>query len=288
MPEHFGPWLARALSADIVDAGRPSRLTLLHLWHNGRSKTVSHWPLGDQPVAAELAAEVWSTVCDHASAFPGRAQLYEVVVHYGPEYAPYARMPVRVSGPTAPANDASDDALRGELVVDADASLRGLLAQMMRHLENRERLLVGTVGEYLAHDRRLLADKDTRIAELEQREVRVMDLAEKLRDRQHERDMEIRRASAREKQTGELIGHLKLLVPTIANRIAGKTVMVDAVSGAEGQIKALLQSLEPSQLNAILGALNPAQQQAVFTLARIYLAPEAKSESDAAKPGGAP
>lgn len=147
-------------------------------------------------------------------------------------------------------------------------TVAGLTSQMMRHYEANMRGSTGSFLEIIAHLRAVLAQREKRISELEEKHAKVLDLYERMTSMEHERQLATRRAALEERRFEYFGEKVNLLAPVVLSRLAG-----GAGGGApifkEEAVRQLAGSIDPSQFDALMRVLRPEQAAVLY---EIYLA----------------
>lgn len=208
-----------------------------------------------ESVASEIAVGIQ---CD-ADALGGVQRYALIVFREKDSDKPQARKLLRIAADTP--EDESDD-------FDSEPkNIKGTLAQLMRHNEayakTMSNMLAATVT---AQSRQIsrLAEHNEKL--LEQR-FETIELIENLQSERQKRELEAARALNREKLLGDIMGEVKLLGPTIVNKVAGKEILPDNNPASLAMLR-LAESLQqsPERLAKIAALLNPSEQVAFGSL----------------------
>jgi hypothetical protein len=238
------------------------KIELRHLTEDGSSR-VDRWPLKgeeDEPVSAEsLNYEIMSVAEADAEGWGGH-QRYAVCAYDGAETRTYAKraiFEIRADGV------ASDDDGPTE-----SATQKGFMAQMMRHLEMRDRTFASAIGDIVSGYQEMVGRQQKRLELLENKQFEVLSLFEELASARHVRELEqmkeIRIDRIQTKVTNELLGYL----PVVAKKFLGTGN--GASIAAEDKLSALLASFEPHQLAILKGILKTHQLAILKELQESY------------------
>lgn len=203
-------------------------------------------------------AELAEAIAEAADADAlGEGAAYEVRA-LDAEGVPVASHPFTVGTPrrSAPAEQAPAE----------PASEAGVLAQLMRHLEGVQKL--HTLGEARMFDlyERQLERLAKRCEALEDRELRVRELAGKLAEEQTDAELRQLVALKREERKDSVIAQVAPLIPVVLSSVVAK-VAPGSAAAVTAELQALdgfLLSLTADQLPALQSGLTPEQQIAVF------------------------
>ena len=148
----------------------------------------------------------------------------------------------------------------------------------MRHVEAKDRLLTMSIGTVFEHHARIISELRARTAELEAREMETTEMYRRLTQEERAREMEDKRLALEQKKADrdaevktQLMEKLSLLLPVVANRMAGERVFPDTLSGTEATVKAIVESLTPDQLQKLSQTLTLEQQVAFLDLVKKHV-----------------
>jgi hypothetical protein len=156
----------------------------------------------------------------------------------------------------------------GNLAGPADqANATGVLGQMMRHVEAKERLQ--TAGELRVLDRyeKMIAKLEQRVEQLEGREADVLKLFEELISKKHSREVELIRAQTDAKAKGDFADKVIGLLP----HAAAKFGVVPAQGDPE--VQALVEELIKHQvpIDGLLASMPPQAQLYLASIIKRYI-----------------
>jgi hypothetical protein len=178
----------------------------------------------------------------------------------------------------------SSDALLGE-TESSDA--RGIVSQMMRHNEAAARIALGQTLEIVEHYKSILKERDTRVMTLEEKQMQVFDLYERLMSLQHDRDLQLIREKRSDKKHDFVREKLDMLAPVLISKVLSKGMAkgTGSVLGEE-LLRQFLKSLKSEQMKAIVGALSPEQVAAIMEIYERYGERDVARENAAAAKAG--
>lgn len=221
---------------------------------DGAESRVREWKLPDAE-SGTLAREIQ----EHADRDGRhlRGPVLYVLLAYREEGAYFARIFVSARG-----KDVGDRVLETE-----SPTVEGVTSQLMRHTEASARIAVGQTSAIILQYQKMLESAYARIAQLEARQSKVMELYESLTGMEHERQLETMRVRASDKRTEFFKEKLDLIAPVLVNKVlAAKGGPSPSIFGEE-MVRQLLKSLKPGQIEHIMGSLEPAQ---VAILSELY------------------
>ncbi len=171
------------------------------------------------------------------------------------------------------------DALIGETEA---ADSRGIVSQMMRHNEASARIALGQTLEIVEHYKSITKASGERVTALEEKQMQVIDLFEKLISLQHERDLEMIRERRSDKKHDFVREKLDMLTPVLMSKVlgAGQAKGTGSPMGEE-LLRQFLKSLSPDQYRAIWSALSPEQAVTMIELYDRYGSQELAREKSA-------
>lgn len=156
--------------------------------------------------------------------------------------------------------------LRGESDVDLDeesgdepATIKGLLAQLMRHNEATTRTLVQATGTLMSTMARRLESADRLNESLIKDRTEHFRILEEAKSEQHTRDMEMMLTDGTMRRKDQAFQKLMALVPLVINKIAGSKVLPDKSDPLMMLLEPLIGSMSQEQFQAIQSTLSPEQ-----------------------------
>lgn len=148
---------------------------------------------------------------------------------------------------------------------------KGLMHQLMRHIETREKTATHLVGTMLSHMSRLLETANDQNNRLQEERLEVMSITQKLLTEKEERELRREEHESKQRNREELMANVKLFLPALASKLTGEPV---AMVGEEGEeisphsvaVGRLLGSLSDEQKAAMMQILTPEQMLAASQL----------------------
>lgn len=155
------------------------------------------------------------------------------------------------------------------------ASPQGLLAQLMRHLEKREDMLVKVIETTGRQQTKIMADLQTKNDVYEGRHFDTIKLYEDLLDRKHDRELTALFRAREDQRKAKIWDLVMSLGPMIVSKffdprlIAALPGQVTDGGPAMHMIRQLTKSIDQSQLPALMQALTPEQTMMLMELHRL-------------------
>lgn len=250
-------WLLHQVT-EANPAGRCIRIAAYLVQANGSIGTEVIGFTVPEDVDSRWVAEQTKTIEEHTQADAnsmGGTQRYQIVCYFAERPSvPGARRTIRVFG-------AEVDNGGGE-----PANATGLLAELMRHLDNKERTGAQAMLHVLATVERRMDSLSEENESLRLERIRTFELAETVLTASHERALETKKAEAKIELFKESAGKVRDLVPQIVNHLAGQKILPEV--SQTSQMASLMRSLTPEQLEQIAGSLNPMQLEQFLQMIR--------------------
>lgn len=239
-------------------------IALLQVIANGGSSLLHRVELktefgyGEDSISEMLGA-FWQTAQDDADGHLGTTA-YVVIAYQGTkegERGPMFRLR---------SQDASLTSGGGILGETEPATAQGLQAQLMRHLEAKDRTM-GVMIEHMANQATgIIARQATQIEHYEKRHWENVELAERMMLDRSAADAEKTKQIAFDKRMDETMKMLKPIIPLLMSKLKG--ISKDAKAGAQTDVlKALMSNVTPEQMEQIATILGPQS----LALAELYL-----------------
>jgi len=237
----------RKIARYIHGLGQVPSVSHLVLWHLSVSQRKSQVARHDEwEDADDLASTVYEEARNTAAAFPG-PQSYMLTAHDKEDRdsaSPLATMGFRV--------DATEGgALAGEHVGSEPPTSEGLQAQLMRHIENKERTInsmFGSVISYLVRDNE---KKSEQLDALLATRLEMVKTMEELAGEKHIRDLEWREQEEGAARKKELFEKIMQYVPVAINKLSGQELVRQKDTELELVAQEFVRGLSTSQLDAL-------------------------------------
>jgi hypothetical protein len=146
------------------------------------------------------------------------------------------------------------------------ATKHGLLAQLMRHNEAHARtnaMMVQSSVNALERVVRRLSEQNDK---LQEHRESTLELVEQLQSFRLERELETAKAEASIKMKGELLDEVKLLAPSIVNRLSGRNLLPEKADMGLLAVQRFVKSLSQEQIAKMTSEMTNDQQIALAEL----------------------
>lgn len=264
-PAKLQKWVARQKS-DLTGDGPIVKLTLHHAVEGGEGlEFIDKFEKIADISALDLAQMIWDSACQDADSYPnGMPQRYKLLA-FRVETEDSDGMPETTfvfliqspkpldgtGGTTEPPND------------------KGMMAQFMRHTEQNQRMIAGTLERILErvnidHER-----ERARRIEAEDRAASMAEAREALLDRKQERELEFAQAKQRAVYVDQLLSGVLTFAPLVLMKLfggegapapAGSAARVGHDQATVETVMQFLKSLSQEDAMKVLGALPPTKQ----------------------------
>ncbi len=276
-------WIAKR-KADLTPDGVISRIELWHVIDGEAGECLSTFILADRPDDEDpddLCQEIWNEAEEDASTRPqGSYQRYLVRAFRGDDVTPEETKAFLCHGRAISALIGSDS---------ESATPRGLIAQERRQNDNLHAMVIRLCETMTMTLERRTASQATEIDNLTRERRTLYDLEQRLKDREHERQLERDAQQKSQERLDTLVQGGMTLLGTLGPLLLGKLLSgspaAAALAGAAGvpspdtlhprvagamsrdaSLYKIAESLSPEQLESFVGALRPEQQLAFLEL----------------------
>jgi hypothetical protein len=269
-------WMSGLLSC-ATENGRICRVELMHTVSEGADRIISVGIEEGQDVA-ELAQELWDAA-EHDASTRGAGMPHRYVIRLfdtpsGEEHLAMRPFVIRgrsampfMDGDTEPANE------------------KGITAQLMRTVENQNRLLVynsAAISDELKRER-----EARHIAE--DREIALRKVHQDLLDRTAEREVQKAKDVMKARRTDELIGTIIPLVPLLLTKFLQGGLLPGAAPAAlptvqtprDAAVEAFLKNLTPNEMSGVMAALRGMNQLTMVEVGKTFQSPATSQSSQA-------
>lgn len=264
-------WLMQAYQTPPSD-GELRKVRLVHigiknseLWE----KEVTDLDVeGVDPLTNELLSEAY----EDAESLGG-IQKYKVEAYFGTKK--------RAGRKKRFAMHAGEDASDNEL--SEPANNKGLVSQQMRHNEALMKMTVNSFGQMMKMLGSQLEKTQAALDDALEKNYQMIELREKLLSEQEERELTRVMAMKQEDRKDELVGAVKVMLPSVVKRVSGKLLPENASADKDmalESLKALAQSLSQDQIRGIMASLKPEQTVAFMEVINQMNGEDKKGESN--------
>ena len=279
-------WQKKLLSwckrqTDNNDADPLVRVTLAHMGERGSQKSPSQVHEiknagGQKP--EDLCSSLVAAAHEDAEGLGG-LQRYVCYSYYGEAGERKGeRFTFRIF------TDFAEDELGGD---SEPANATGLVSQSMRHTEAIMRSNTMDRGEIIRHYQRIVDSLTAQVEKLSAKHFDMLTMAEEMTQANHERKMDAIRVEHEMINKGEVFRTVKILLPTVVNKLAGKNLLPTSETPSDVLVDQLLESLDPQQVAVIQQVLKPQQLVAFAGIAETALTrKEQREKKDKEAKGG--
>ena len=268
--EKLKDWLGRQFYRSDENLGVCCKLICRHLGADGRTKTGDVFQLmvpNDEVVVKVdddeleiMANQIEGAVLEDAEGIGG-VQKYQLLAYFTKASRSVARLTFRMTGADL---DEYEDSM------SEPATAKGHHAKIMRHNEALMRIAVLGANQSIGMLNRTVARQSDTIVLLLTQRVEEFELIENLKSQQHERDLATKAEEYKQERYNQLFEKGKVLLPVVANRIAGRKVLPEETDPMIETLKSLVETLDPAQVSDILPKLRPEQQIALIEFIEAY------------------
>ncbi len=242
---------------DSDEIPRPDRIIIKHVKVNDRLEEIRTVKLAadlDENSMIAVIGNFEEAMIDDAEGIGG-VQRYQL--HAMDKKTQVSRLSLRYRASFKDEEDVASDS--------EPATEKGALAQMMRHLEVRDRIYNMGFGQLIQSQAAMLESRERMLNEYAGRFLEVETAYHELISMKHARDMDEKRLEATTEMKQRAIQKLLVLVPPIAKKL-GLSGVKDETNIDVEEMRGVLESLDESQLEAMSRVLRPEQMFAVASL----------------------
>lgn len=234
-------WLRECLYLTTEDEGSPrfSRIVCRQLVKgNKRGEEVFYLDVpkkaGDE-WAESAALEIYGKLQSETATLGGLQRFALYSYHSGDNEAHSSRFSIRIQGID---EDDDEDGLNSE-----GPDKQGLTSQSMRHAEVYAKTMSGMVMGLVGCYQSMVARQSQMVEKLLEDKLDGIETVQALLEQKDERDIRLIQARAKAKGVESMIGKLGVLLPAIANKVAGSPIFPVQDSSVTMMTRALFTSL---------------------------------------------
>lgn len=254
---------ARKIARFMHGLGQVPEVVEVILWHlsiSQRKTRVAKHDRWEDP--DDVASVIYEEAKSTAAAFPG-PQSFLLTAHDKDDrdgISPLATTGFRV--------DPSEGGLGGDAMGSEPPTSEGLHAQLMRHVESKEKTIGAMFGTVLSHLLRQNEKQSEQIEHLLAARLQNVTIMEELHSQKHVRDMEAKEVEEANERKKAMMGKIMTYLPVAINHLAGKELVRQKDSELELVSKEFVASLTLPQLDALRDAnlLKPEQMVLMGTM----------------------
>jgi hypothetical protein len=203
-------------------------------------------------------------------------QRYTLTSYIENSEEPSGRINFRLRG----ASDVDIDGDSFEVTED-NATSKGLMTQLMRHIEQNNRTMSMTMGAVLTSMARRMESADRTVEKLLSERLQSFEILEEALGRKHEREMESERERAKDQRIAFGMQKVSMLIPVILDKVSGgKSAKSD--DPMVMMLGELIESMNTTQLEAIRRSLSAEQQIVFITMLKKFQERKALPSGDSA------
>jgi len=259
--KNLSDWIRRQLfHYSDTKNGRCTSFILSHVGSGSKSNIVTTMPIiekiGPDDID-ETVGQINETATIDAEGLGG-LQKYMLQATFENLDKPINRFIFRIN-----ATDGEDNV---DVMDSEPATQKGLMSQMMRHTEATFRISMASTGNIVGMQNRIISRQAEQIETLTQKHIELVQVLEELQTEKHTRELDAAVAMRKQEAYKDITQKVLLLLPTVANKLAGKTLLPEKTTSGEQMIKSLMDSLTPDQMNNMQGMLSPEQKMVMFQI----------------------
>jgi hypothetical protein len=158
----------------------------------------------------------------------------------------------------------------------------GLVSQAMRHAEIYAKAMSGMVMSLAGSYQATISRQNSMIEKLMDDKIAGIDTISEMLDAKDERDVKLIQAKAKAKGVENLVSKLGLLLPAVANKVAGKAIFPVEDSSMMMMVRSLFTSMatNPERLDKLMAMLSPEEGIAFMNLYEQISSSEKKEEEE--------
>jgi hypothetical protein len=161
-----------------------------------------------------------------------------------------------------------DDEDGGDGLNSENPDKTGLVSQSMRHTEVFAKTMSGMVMALMGSYQATISRQNSMIEKLLEEKMTGMESMQEMMEAKDERDVRMIQARAKAKGIEDLVGRLGVLLPAVANKVAGKPIFPVEDSSMMMMTRSLVTSImaDPERAEKLLALLPPEQGIALMNL----------------------
>lgn len=204
--------------------------------------------------------EIWGKLQTETATLGGLQKYALYAFHSGDSEAHTSRFLVRIQGVS---DDEDEEGLNSE-----NPDKTGLVSQAMRHAEAYAKAMSGMMAGMLGSYQGTISRQASMIEKLLDDKIEGLETMQAMVDDKDARDVKLIQARAKAKGVESLIGRLGVLLPAMANRVAGKPIFPVEDSSMMMMVRSLFTSMatNPERLDKLMSLLSPEEGIAFMNL----------------------
>jgi hypothetical protein len=201
------------------------------------------------------ALEIWGKLQNETASLGGLQKYALYAFHSNDSESHISRFIVRIQG--VDEEDDNNDGLNSEA-----PDKTGLTSQAMRHAEVYAKTMSGMVMGQISAYQGTVQRLTTMVENLLEDKMQNIEAMKAVMDEKEERDIRVLKEKTKAEGMKDLIGRLGVLLPAVANKVAGKPIFPVEDSSMMMMAKALFTSMaaNPEKLDKIMSILSTEEQ----------------------------
>lgn len=269
-------WVTAQVCAVSKEHGRCKKIVLRHLNVERKPDADVHTVnIASDPAfeGTEIVDKVVLEIADaaqrDANDYKAGVQIYGAYAYYtntnAAGYAPRKMFRVGAEEDFDPASGPSEP-----------ASEKGLLAQLMRHNEINSKNSLVAMGYIFQTFQKEIEQQRSMNRQFMQQQLDMIALQQETLDTAHKRRQEEKKTDMEMSVIEGVFEHLKVILPILANRIAGKEILTPRMDREMYLFASFLEGLTPEQQQYLRTSMNPQQLTMLAELLGLYEERKAK------------
>jgi len=204
--------------------------------------------------------EIWGKLQTETATLGGLQKYALYAYHSGDSEAHTSRFLIRIQGVS---DDEDEEGLNSE-----NPDKVGLVSQAMRHAEAYAKAMSGMMAGMLGSYQGTISRQASMIEKLLDDKIEGIDTMREMLDGRDEQEVRMVQARAKAKGVSDLVSRLGVLLPAVANKVAGKAIFPVEDSSMMMMVRALFTSMatNPERLDKLMGMLSPEEGIAFMNL----------------------
>lgn len=261
-------WIRRNVCIPDKERGRCKKIVIRHLNSDRKPKGDVHTvnvpadpAYEGTEVADKIVADVAEAAQRDADDCNAGVQMYAIYAYYtnDPRYCP--RKIFRV---------AADDEMEPDVGPSEPPNEKGLTTQLMRHLEITSKNSLVAMGYILQTFQKEIEQQRSQNRIFMQQQIDMTILVQETLDNAAKRRIDERSSELQTSMVEGVYEHLKVALPILANRLAGKEVFPAKMDRELYILASLLEGLDTEQQQTLQGMLKPGQMSLLAELLGMY------------------
>ena len=254
-----------------VGSGKCRKFILRHLDVNKKPDSEVHMitvdsdpALQGMEIADQIVMEIADRAQQDANDIESGVQMYGLYAYYADDNKKkdyYPRKVFRV---------AAEENMDRESGPSEPASEKGLLSQLMRHNEVNSKNSMVAMGYIIQTFQKEITQQREQNKAFMSQQIDMSILLQEVLNDAADRQLKQKQAELQVNMIEGVFEHLKVALPILANRLAGKDVFPPKMDRELYMLSSLLENLDPAQQQQLQGMLKPGQLATLAELLGMY------------------